>query len=540
MNRRNIIISSIVIVILAAGAFIFVGQSSTTTTNTTNLQTAQIERGSLAAAVNAAGTITTPQEATLIRQAAGRVGKVNVAVGQTVSAGDVLMELDPASLDHTFLQAQADLLTAQADLDTLLAGPTAQQIAQAKVNVVQAQQAATTAERNLTSVMNPLGQSLYDSVTAAQLAFDTAQANSTLEHVSADASAIQTTENTMNAAYSVLQRAQNNLDDCIKNNCAEQPQRENALTTAQNNYQTALNNYQAAKLQYDTKVNNLTYNVDTSKQALDKAKANLTAAQAGPDPVRVALYQAQLDLAKGNLKQAQDDLAKLQTQPLPQDVAQARAKVANAQALVDTANLIAPFRGTVMAVYNNVGDNISNATTAVVIADISSLEIKVNVAEVDVNSIAISQDVTVTADAAPGLTFNGKVSAILNIGTSQQGVVTFPVTVVIPKPDPALKSGMTAAVAIVTDRRENVLTVPNRAIQVAGGQRTVTVLFEGQQIPVPITLGLTSDTASEIVDGQVREGDTVVLNATTTTATNRNGGFPLFGLFGGGGGRGGP
>lgn len=540
MNRRNLFIF-VVILVLAVGGFFVIRQMSAGSSNpTANLQTADVQRGTVAAAVNGAGTMAAPQSATLAWRTAGVVSKVHVSVGDVVHRGDTLVELDLATLDNSVLQAQADLISAQQALDTLLAGPTEQQLAQARLNVVQAEQAVTTAQRNLNNVLNPVGQALFDSVTAAQVAYDTAQANSTLEHVSADASAVQTAENSMNMAYSQLQRAQTAYDDCIKISCAERPQRENALTNAQNAYQTAQNNYGAAKLQYDTKVSSLSYNLDTAKTAFDRAKANLAAAQAGPDPATVKLYQAQLDLAKANLVQIQSDLAKLQAAPDPKDVVAAKAKLTAAQATVNSATLVAPFDGTVLAVDNHVGDSIASGQTAIVIADLSSFDIEVNVSEVDINRIAIGQEVNLTVDAALGQTFKGQVSAVLAMGTSQQGVVTFPVTIVVPNPDPALKPGMTAAVAIITDQHTNVLMVPNRAIHASGGQRTVTVLFEGQQITVPITVGLSNETQSEVTDGTLQEGDTVLLSQSAATLTNQAGGGGLFGLFGGGGGRGGP
>lgn len=535
MSKRNLIIIVAVVLVVAGGAYLLLRQRSASSANAADLQTAEIQRGTLTASVSGAGTIAALQTATLAWTRDGVVGKVNVSVGDAVNPGEVLMELEPGSLDPAVLQAQADLLAAQQELDTLLAGSTEQQLAQARLNVVQAQEAVTTAERALNNVKNPVGQALLDSVTSAQVAFDTAKANTELERVGADASAVQTAENSMNLAYSQLQRAQVEYDDCIKISCAERPQRERALTNAQNAYQTASNQFGEAKLKYDTQVNNLDLSVTTAQQNLDRAKANLAAAQAGPDPAKVALYQAQLDVANGNLKQAQDDLSSLQAAPDQQAVLAAQAKVAAAQAIVDSARLTAPIGGTVMAVYSRPGDLIGSNENAVVIADLSSLELNVDVFEVDINRIAIGQEVDLTVDAVPGQTFTGKVSAVLGLGASQQGVVTYPVTVVIPDPDPALKPGMTAAASIVTDRHENVLLVPNRAIQVRGGQRTVTVLFEGELIPVSVTLGLSNETHSEIVDGQVREDDTVVLNATTTATGNNQGAGGFF--FGGGGGR---
>ena len=95
---------------------------------------------------------------------------------------------------------------------------------------------------------------------------------------------------------------------------------------------------------------------------------------------------------------------------------------------------------------------------------------------------------------------------------------------------------MTAAVSIVTESHADVLLVPNRAIRVASGRRSVSVLVEGEQIEVPVTLGLTNETYSEVSSGLLRGGDAVVLNPTNTTQSGAGG---LFGIFGGGRGGGG-
>jgi len=111
-------------------------------------------------------------------------------------------------------------------------------------------------------------------------------------------------------------------------------------------------------------------------------------------------------------------------------------------------------------------------------------------------------------------------------------VVTYPVTVVVEDLDPAIRPGMTAAVSIIVERHEDVLTVANRAIRVSGGQRTVTVLYEGETISVPVTLGLVGDTTSEIAEGALKEGDVVVLNASSASQSNTVFGGPgVFGVF---------
>ena len=78
-------------------------------------------------------------------------------------------------------------------------------------------------------------------------------------------------------------------------------------------------------------------------------------------------------------------------------------------------------------------------------------------------------------------------------------------------------TGMTAAVNIVVDEVEDVLLVSNRAVRLKDGNRVVYVLRPGQLMPeaVKITIGATSDYQSEITSGDVKVGDTIVLNPPT-------------------------
>ena len=64
--------------------------------------------------------------------------------------------------------------------------------------------------------------------------------------------------------------------------------------------------------------------------------------------------------------------------------------------------------------------------------------------------------------------------------------------------------------------------MPNKAIRTSNGQQTITVLFEGQQITLPVTVGLTGDSLSEVISDQLREGDVVVINGTTSSTSSAN------------------
>jgi HlyD family secretion protein len=253
------------------------------------------------------------------------------------------------------------------------------------------------------------------------------------------------------------------------------------------------------------------------------AQTNYDSLKNGPDSVAITVAEAQLADAQRQLEHSKDG-------PNPNDVAAAQAAVDAAKATLNQAELLAPFAGTITEVDIKPGDLISASTAAFRIDDLSSVYVDLQVSEIDINSIQMGQEATLTFDAIPNQEYKGKVTAIGVAGSVSQGVVNYPVTIQLTNPDQNVKTGMTAAVNIIIAQHENVLIVPNQAIRVSGGERTVTVLFQGEQIPVPVTIGLTNATSSEVIGNQLKEGDQVVVNTSAASGgTTGNRGARFFG-----------
>jgi HlyD family secretion protein len=154
----------------------------------------------------------------------------------------------------------------------------------------------------------------------------------------------------------------------------------------------------------------------------------------------------------------------------------------------------------------------------VALADISKLNLAVTLAETDMPQVQAGQPAEITFDAEPGQVFTGTVTEIDLVGTTTSGVVSYSAIVSIDHPTDTLRPGMNASANIVVQQRENVLLIPNRAVVSAGNRgKTVTVVTGGQSSTVPVTLGLSGDTQTEVLSG-LREGDVVVINQTTTTS----------------------
>jgi multidrug efflux pump subunit AcrA (membrane-fusion protein) len=156
------------------------------------------------------------------------------------------------------------------------------------------------------------------------------------------------------------------------------------------------------------------------------------------------------------------------------------------------------------------------------VADLSQFRIELNVVETDIARVKVGQTARVTLDALSGVELAAHVAGVSPVGAATQGVVNYSVTIVLDETNPALRPGMTAAAAIVVDRRENVLLAPNRAIKSSGKnpdgslRKFVTLLRDNQTITTTVSLGLTGDTYSEIVSG-LQTGDTIIVPSTATT-----------------------
>lgn len=189
----------------------------------------------------------------------------------------------------------------------------------------------------------------------------------------------------------------------------------------------------------------------------------------------------------------------------------------------------------------------SNSSSVLVLGNFSNLSIKAPVNEVDVSKIKPGQKATITVDAFPDKTFVGKVNSVDTIGTNSSGVVTYNAYITFVAPPPTIVPGMTASAVVQTDRRDDALMVPTSAVQTNSSGSYIRELKNGQLTQVPVEIGISSDTDTEITSG-LSEGETIVTSVIvpTTTTTSQGaspfsalGGRGFGGGFGGGGGGGG-
>jgi multidrug efflux pump subunit AcrA (membrane-fusion protein) len=197
----------------------------------------------------------------------------------------------------------------------------------------------------------------------------------------------------------------------------------------------------------------------------------------------------------------------------------------------------APFDGVVGRIPVSVYGEASGSTViATLIGDQKKAVISLN--EVDAAKVSSGEPVTITFDAIDGLNATGTVASVDQVGTVSQGVVSYGVKVIINTSDARIKPGMSVNTSIVTSEKDNVLVVPTSAIKTVGNRKFVQVLDTGvasstrgftissSATPrqVPVTLGDSDDTNTEIVSGispgQLVVTRTIAASAGTTAAPN--------------------
>ncbi|MCK4388173.1 MAG: efflux RND transporter periplasmic adaptor subunit, partial [Dehalococcoidia bacterium] len=220
-------------------------------------------------------------------------------------------------------------------------------------------------------------------------------------------------------------------------------------------------------------------------------------------PLSVKLVELQRDQAKTAL-----DISKI-------DLATAELELASAKLELDKATIVAPFDGIASEVTIDEGQQLSAMTyanPAIRLVDPGKIEMTGVVDEIDIAQVKLGQEADITLDALPDMEVRGRVTFISQIGTVQAGVVSYKTTITLEKPDEELRDGMSATAEIIIDRHDNVLLIPNRAVQGSWDNPWVEVAVGEQIEQRQLTLGLSDGIKTEVLSG-LEEGEMVVLPA---------------------------
>lgn len=305
-----------------------------------------------------------------------------------------------------------------------------------------------------------------------------------------EATALATTIDTARAALQVDQAALQNAFQTVQD----------ALNTASENLEDANNALAQAQASYDTAVASGEYQTTLASQAVSSAQAIRTLREA--------------------------ELAQTQSSPRVVDLASYASEVARAQAAYDAAyarlakaEMRSPIVGDVTQIELEIGEQVT-ATQAVITVQTTQeqFEIVADVSESDIAKLAVGQTAEVTLDAfGSSKKFIGSVRKIDPAEKLIESVVYYEVTVSFEQADQslAMRPGLSADLIFTTNRRDNTLTVSQRALQARNGSTYVRVLTNGVIEERDVTVGLRGDLGRvEILSG-LDEGEEVVIREVT-------------------------
>lgn len=470
--RIRVIAGSMALAVSLGTAVLLFLNGAVVPVNAQQIETVVVERTDLNTSIETSGTIAPAQSMTLVFGTSGIVSAVNVEVGDTVAAGDILAQIDTSDLEYQIRLKEQSLIVQQTSYDDLVAPPTDEQIAQAQASLTSAQSQLVQAQNSLNSAPN----------------------NTTINC------------SNVNERQSTLEDARADWDDYVREgyemDAAFQPNAESTAGTALEDSQRAYD-VAVAQCNNTTPVNQYELQVASAQASVDQAQAALDSLLAGATTEEIAAAEARLE--------------------------QSRLELENARAALEDAQIIATFSGVISEVGIQIGEAVTSNSAAVAMVDISSLHVDVDVDEVDIPLIAVGQPALIAPAALDGVTIDGSVSRIAPSGTSANGVVTFNVRVDLPQTGRyPIYVGMTTDVEIVTGSETGVLVVPTEAIQRSGTTEYVEILnADGTTAQVNITTGATIE-GQTVITGELDEGVSVVLPVEDVSA---NSGFN--GPFGG-------
>jgi len=517
--------------------------------------TGRVERGSLRNTVTATGTLEAVTTVQVGSQASGTISALYADFNSSVKKGQVVAQLDPS-------QAQAQVAQARANLEQARAG-----LEQARAGLVQSRAGVNASRAGVT-----------DAQAKASAAGSTAQ-NQRAGVTSAEAN-LAVLKAQLDDATSVLKQEESLL---------------NSGVISRREYETAQTNLRTAQARYNQ-----------AQAQLNQARlSEQSASSAGQ-----AQAAAQIQQASSQVEQSQAQVAQAQAQVLNAEaqVAQAQAALQLAEVNLAHTTITSPIDGVVVSRDVDLGQTVAaslSAPTLFTIAqDLTRMQVMANIDQADIGLVEQAKGANFTVDAFPGDEFEGTIQQLRLNPVAAQNVVTYNVVIDVSNPEQKLKPGMTANLTITIDERRDVVKVPNAALRftpqvtdeqraqrraesgqqggrarrqqenaadgggdnaaqgegrrgggvtpptspvLEGQTRRVWVLGpDGQPQPRRIKVGLTDGTATEVVEGELREGEVVITgqNVTAQQGAGQSGGQQSAPGFGGaprmgGGGRGG-
>ena len=202
---------------------------------------------------------------------------------------------------------------------------------------------------------------------------------------------------------------------------------------------------------------------------LNTAKANLASAQSTLNYEQANYNRYQTLYDKGLVSANDYESAQLSYRKARESVATARESVAKATTNLGYATITSPIDGVVLSKSVEEGQTVASSFNTpelfVIAKDLTDMRVIADIDEADIGGVKEGQRVSFTVDAFPDDKFEGQVTQVRQEATTTSNVVTYEVVISAPNTNLKLKPGLTANVTIYTLEKNDVLTVPSKALR---------------------------------------------------------------------------
>jgi RND family efflux transporter MFP subunit len=413
------------------------------------MQTGTVTRGDIVITADGSGELVPARELELFFRTGGVLDEVLVETGDRVEEGEMLARLETADLERAVAEADIELQIAELELTEVRKGPSEAEIADAEA-------------------------ALRDAQTDLMLAYEAYQ-------------------DTSDSA----------LDDAVE--------------TARANYDVWVGHYQSQKGKYE-KGNLSQADHDWAMAAMIEAEGKWQAAinEAQAEEVQAA---NRIKQAQNDVYQAEENLELLKSEPLTDTLTEAELAVdkaliayREAQEDLETAQLYAPFDGTVMEVTAEEGDQVGVNTTILALADLREPLLTFWLEESDINNIAVGNQVNVVFEALPDYTFTGKVVRVdpVLVTVNNTPAVQSQASLNLGDQNVTLLSGMTAEVEVIAAEARDALLVPVEALAETSDSRYAVFVVkpDGSLEEREVGVGIQDAVNAEVLEG-LELGETI-------------------------------
>lgn len=469
-TKKKIGVFGITAVVLIAGVFLvthFVKTNAAANASKNALRTARVQKGEISTSITGSGSVTSSSQINVSPQVNSTVTAVHVKEGDTVKAGDLLFELDDTDSKSNLENAQNSVLENQLSSQT-----TYENIQSLNVTAPFSGQI-----KNLTAEVG----GTINSNQAIMTLMDTSKLKATLSFTDEAIKSVK-------AGTAVTVYCQDFMDT-LTGKVTYVSSIPYSTTSGGDIYSVDIEVNNPGALQSGMTVS---AEIKTSKgtiesndsAALKYVNQTTIKSSAGGTVLSVNAHENQY-VKKGELlvklENTETSKSKISSDIKTQNV---NTQLENAQKQLDNCKVYAAMDGLITKVNVNVGDTVKVGDTAMVLANYNSLQVKIDVDELDIEKMQVGQEAEITADAiseTEKTPLTGKVTKIAVEGTSSNGVTTYPVTVLIDKSD-KLKGGMNVNVEIFITKKSDILYVPIEAVIKRGSDNYVMISSDASTI----------------------------------------------------------